>query len=62
MQHVVRHWQGSLSEADSSAVMQMDSEAAVPTNQPNHVGDGTGQSQGMHVPAQELTDAGNSIG
>ena len=24
MRHVIRHWQGSLSEMDSSAAMQMD--------------------------------------
>ncbi len=26
MQHVVRHWQGSLTEADSTAAMQADAE------------------------------------
>ena len=26
MQHVIRHWQGSLTEADSTAAMQMDAE------------------------------------
>lgn len=61
MQHVVRHWQGSLSEADSSAAMQMDSEAAVPTGQTNLVGDGAGHPQGTPVQAQEPNGAGEPL-
>ena len=57
MQHVVRHWQGSLSDADSSAAMQMDPEASAIAGQASQL-DGSNPT-GMRAQTQELADTGD---
>ncbi len=51
MQHVIRHWQGSLTEADSTAAMQMDADFT-------QSADGAATPRMLRTPTREFTDAG----
>ena len=54
MQHVVRHWQGSLTEADSTAAMQADAEfSQAASNRVVHEA-----PMGTDRQTQEFVDAG----
>lgn len=54
MQHVIRHWQGSLSEADSSVAMQMDADFSQATER--QILNGTPAESRSYI--MEMTDAG----